>query len=240
MLKLGADAVVADLTLHLMGVQLLTGGLFQLVCLAPDLRLQILCLAPDLLLQIVHGLAGLLVGLLDLAADGFFDFFIFFHFLFLPFFDPSIKGVGLQIELAHGLTRGDLAAAPALGHRVEQRLIDGDGLAALVFAVLFGARDALPAAFVPVRSVQLRQLPAELEEKLALGARGVETLFGAPEIHLPGAELFHCGNKLTGTGGNVGETVDQHTVARRQLLEPGRQLAAVGDVDRGHGSAPFV
>ena len=56
--------------------------------------------------------------------------------LALPLLHPAVEGIGLQVQLRHGLAGGDLPVLPALQDLIEHFLIHLDGLAALGGGVL--------------------------------------------------------------------------------------------------------
>ena len=93
--------------------------------------------------------------------------------LALSLLDPAIEGVGLEVQLCHGLAGGDFAALPPLQNLVEQLLVDFNGLAPLGGGILLPAVQGQCRLQQPYGALPLRRA-------------GIQSLVHCPEADAPG------------------------------------------------------
>ena len=134
-----------------------------------------------------------------------------------PFLHPAVEGIGLQIQLGHGLAGGDLTVFPALQDAVEHLLVDFNGLAALGPAVFLAG--TLRLLFLLGLFVQPGCRFQNAQSEAALLRAGVEFFFHAAEADVPGFQIIQQRQKRGTVLRGAGQPLHHHAVAGLQLCK---------------------
>ena len=212
---LRTDTVAAHLALHIVELDLFIGSLFDLFGFGSDL-----------FFQFVEIPAALLGRFPDFFLQLAFCFLIVFHFQFLPFFDAAVKGIGFQIQLCHGLARGDLAALPERNNGIKQAFVNGNGSAAFIAALFLRPFDPVPPSGAGLILIQGAQRTAQGEKRRSCLAARVNFFLQTDKIRTALGDPADRAEQLRTAVGDDREAVDLKTVSLRERFDhPEKRLS---------------